>query len=444
MNIIEKNIDEILPYAGNPRRNDAAVETVRKSIEEFGFINPIVVDRNMVIIAGHTRLKAAEAMGMKKVPVIIAENLTEEQSKMFRIVDNRSAEIAEWDEELLQIELTQLQEVVDAPKLEDLGLTLEDFGLENAEGGGAVRERDGSGAGILFEKFLIPPFSILDTRKGDWQERKRLWQSYIQDDGSSRGKGKLYNDSISKKIGLSSISVLDAVLAEIVVNWFSPKEENGKNCFDVFAGDTVFGFVSSFLGKHFTGIELRKEQADFNNSRAQEYKLDATYINDDGRNVLQHIKEESQDLLFSCPPYFDLEVYSDLPNDASNQSTYEDFYAILDKAFTDAIKCLKPNRFAVIVVGDIRNKNGGYYGFPDDIKKTFTREGMMVYNEMILVNVVASASVRANNYMKNRKVAKVHQNVLVFYKGDPKKIQEEFGECKVADFDDGEELLDES
>lgn len=224
--------------------------------------------------------------------------------------------------------------------------------------------------------------------------------------------------------------------------WFTPRPEKGINCFDVFAGDTVFGFVSSFMGKKFTGIELRKEQADFNNSRAKEYELAARYINDDGRNVLKHIKPESQDFLFSCPPYFDLEVYSDLPEDASNQETYEDFYAILDKAFSDAIKCLKPNRFAVIVVGDVRNhSDGGYYRFPEDIKKTFTREGMIFYNEIILINVVGSASVRANNYMKSRKVAKVHQNVLVFYKGDPKQIKEDFGDCEVAEFDNEEAAL---
>lgn len=138
MQIIEKKTEELLPYAGNPRRNDAAVETVRKSIEEFGFINPIVVDKNMVIIAGHTRLKAAQEMGLKTVPVIVAENLTDEQAKMFRIIDNKSAEIAEWDENLLAIELEQLQGVVDGPKLEDLGLTMDDFGM----GGGCFTKKN--------------------------------------------------------------------------------------------------------------------------------------------------------------------------------------------------------------------------------------------------------------------------------------------------------------
>jgi DNA modification methylase len=152
----------------------------------------------------------------------------------------------------------------------------------------------------------------------------------------------------------------------------------------------------------------------------------ANYICDDAQNVLDHIKENSQDLLFSCPPYFDLEVYSDLPNDASNQQTYGDFLKILENAFTSAIKCLKDDRFAVIVVGDIRDKNGFYYRFPDDIKNIFTRGGMELYNEMILVEALGTLPQRVNKLMGNRKVGKCHQNVLVFYKGNPKTIKDNF------------------
>lgn len=82
--------------------------------------------------------------------------------------------------------------------------------------------------------------------------------------------------------------------------------------------------------------------------------------------------------MFSCPPYYDLEVYSDMENDASNQETYEDFYQILDDAFIKAIKCLKNDRFAVIVCGDIRDKNGAYYNFPSDIINTFKNNGMVL------------------------------------------------------------------
>ena len=139
--------------------------------------------------------------------------------------------------------------------------------------------------------------------------------------------------------------------------------------------------------------------------------------------MLKHIKEDSQDLLFSCPPYFDLEVYSDLKNDASNQKEYKDFLQILDNAFTRALTCLKENRFAVIVVGDIRDKKGFYYGFADDVKNIFIRNGAKLYNEMIIAESIGTLPQRVGRYMHNRKVGKCHQNVLVFYKGNPKEIK---------------------
>jgi len=96
---------DLIPYANNPRKNDAAVDKVVESIREFGFKNPIIVDGNNEIIAGHTRLKAAEKLGMEEVPTIKAEDLTPEQVKAFRIADNKTHEFAEWDMDLLREEL---------------------------------------------------------------------------------------------------------------------------------------------------------------------------------------------------------------------------------------------------------------------------------------------------------------------------------------------------
>lgn len=152
--------------------------------------------------------------------------------------------------------------------------------------------------------------------------------------------------------------------------------------------------------------------------------LPCQYICDDGQNVADHIAAGSQDLLFSCPPYYDLEVYSYLDNDASNQETYEDFYKILENAFTNAIKCLADNRFAVIVCGDIRDKKGAYYNFPNDIINTFRNNGMVLYNNIKLLTPLGTAQIRARRYMKSRKTAHVYQDVLVFYKGDIQKIKD--------------------
>ncbi len=106
--IIEKDIDELIPYENNARINDKAVDVVANSIEEFGFKQPIIIDKNNVIVAGHTRQKAAQKLGIKKVPCIVADDLTEEQIKAFRIADNSSAQVAEWDIDKLMKELENI------------------------------------------------------------------------------------------------------------------------------------------------------------------------------------------------------------------------------------------------------------------------------------------------------------------------------------------------
>lgn len=109
MKIIELALEQITPYENNPRFNDNAVEAVAKSIEEFGFQQPIVLDKEKVIIAGHTRFKAAQELGLTTVPCVIAENLTEEQCRAYRLVDNKVGELALWDDELLKIELEAIE-----------------------------------------------------------------------------------------------------------------------------------------------------------------------------------------------------------------------------------------------------------------------------------------------------------------------------------------------
>src|SRR3990167_1698130 len=102
-------LSEVIPYGKNPRKNDKAVDVVARSIKEFGFLVPIVLDKNNVIVAGHTRVKAATKLGLQEIPVIWADELTPEQIKAFRIMDNKSSEYAEWDMELLQQEVAELK-----------------------------------------------------------------------------------------------------------------------------------------------------------------------------------------------------------------------------------------------------------------------------------------------------------------------------------------------
>lgn len=120
MNIVNVNINEIIPYEKNPRINDHAVEYVANSIKEFGFKVPVVLDKNNVIVTGHTRIKACEKLGIKEIPCIYADDLTEEQVKAFRLADNKVGEIAQWDFDLLDIELDDI-----------LDIDMQDFGFQD-------------------------------------------------------------------------------------------------------------------------------------------------------------------------------------------------------------------------------------------------------------------------------------------------------------------------
>ena len=121
MKIINKKVEDLIPYENNPRYNDEAVEYVANSIKEFGFRVPIIVDKNNVIVAGHTRYKASLELGLDEVPTIVADDLTEEQIKAFRLADNKVSEKASWNFELLDEEL------------EDLDIDMSEFGFEKIE-----------------------------------------------------------------------------------------------------------------------------------------------------------------------------------------------------------------------------------------------------------------------------------------------------------------------
>lgn len=124
LKVIYKNIYELIPYENNPRNNDNAIEVVAKSIKEFGFKVPIIIDENNEIVAGHTRLKAAKELELEEVPCIIANDLTPEQVKAFRLADNKVAEFSKWDFELLELELEDIKDL-------DLFTGFEEFEIDS-------------------------------------------------------------------------------------------------------------------------------------------------------------------------------------------------------------------------------------------------------------------------------------------------------------------------
>lgn len=161
-------VDRPKPYAKNPRRNDAAVEKVAASIREFGWAQPIVVDGDGVVIIGHTRLKAAKKLGLKTVPVLVRADLTPEQVAALRLADNKTAELAEWDEPLLAAELDALVGAVDMEQFGFLSVSPDDFGTDFSLPQGEVKEYSITVDVAAEQKQII--MDAIDALGGDYGE----------------------------------------------------------------------------------------------------------------------------------------------------------------------------------------------------------------------------------------------------------------------------------
>lgn len=282
---------------------------------------------------------------------------------------------------------------------------------------------------LLRDKFIEPPFSVLDTKTGEWQNRKRRWQSIGIKSEVGRKDGLLYSDKSSirgfdyyrveegkvRETKEQTTSIFDPALTELMYEWFCPK--NG-NILDPFAGGSVRGIVANYLGFKYTGIELREEQVRSNEEQAKEIltpENQPQWITGDSEKVLDML-EAKYDFIFSCPPYLDLEVYSDLPDDLSTMD-FKTFTKKYDSIIGKALNLLKKDCYACFVVGDVRDKQGFYYCFPDMTKMCFLNHGAKLYNEAVLLNVVGTASMKAPRiFSSNRKLVKIHQNVLIFKK----------------------------
>jgi DNA modification methylase len=269
---------------------------------------------------------------------------------------------------------------------------------------------------LLRDKFIEPPFSILDTKSGNWQRRKKLWMSKgIKSEIGRDAKVINMGTTNVAKNSTEYVSVFDPALCEVLYNWFCQK--NGT-ILDPFSGGSVRGIVANYLGYKYTGIDIRQEQIESNREQALtilDVNNQPNYYIGDSNEVLNDIWNTQFDMVFSCPPYADLEVYSNLDGDISNMS-YDKFIIAYKSIIKKSCDKLKNGGFAVFVVGEVRDKKGNYIGFVPDTIQAFKECGMNFYNEAILLNAIASASMRANGNMKSQKLVKVHQNILVFKK----------------------------
>jgi len=314
--------------------------------------------------------------------------------------------------------------------------------------------------GVLSDKFLFPPFSVLDARNGKWQERKRAWislgiQSELGRDGARtfgqdimkgewEGQTKHnYRQEADRRSNINKAckkpdwatgtgtenmavgtSIFDPVLCEVLYNWFCP--ESGT-IIDPFAGGSVRGIVASLLGRQYYGIDLSKSQIAANYEQSEKICNDyfPVWHNDDSVNIGDILDVVRVDFIFSCPPYYDLEVYSDDNRDLSNMSfnQFEEKYRAI---IQHSVDMLKPNRFACFVVGDIRDKAGYYRKLPNITTDAFESAGALLYNEALLITAVGSLPIRINRqFTAGRKLGKTHQNILIFCKGDWRKAVKE-------------------
>ena len=279
----------------------------------------------------------------------------------------------------------------------------------------------------LYDDFLMPPFSVHDAQNGKWQRRKDYWLGKgIQSElGRDLVQGGLAEASYMPDLDVKSI--FDPVLTECYYLWHTKPDQV---ILDPFAGGSVRGVVAGKMNRYYYGVDLSEKQIKANRDQVntifeynnKDIEIAPNYIVGDSETSIPDI---DSDYIFSCPPYGDLEVYSRDKNDLSNMKYYK-FIDKYKRIIEIAVSTLKNNRFATIVVGEFRQKNGNYCGFVQDTIHAFQRAGMDYYNESILLTNAGTLPFRARGpFTKSRKIGKTHQNVLTFVKGDPAKATKE-------------------
>lgn len=288
---------------------------------------------------------------------------------------------------------------------------------------------------FLHEKYIVPPFSVINTHQQYWRDRLSKWRDLGLYIANGRTAGKAYDNRRMDKNKPTErehngTSSFNPVLCEVIYKWFMPKE--GNVIFDPFAGGIVRGGVAAALGKEYYGFDISQEQVDSNyqewNKLCEKYVFDGSTAWFKNDSTADNFSKQA-DLIFTCPPYYNLEQYTDCENDLSNAESYEDFLEKYTKVVQLCYNVLKEDSFSVWVVSDVRSKETTeYYGLVADTIKIHQATGFKFYNEIILYNDTGNLAITSGDYLnKARKVGRQHQNILVFFKGDPKHIKERFG-----------------
>jgi DNA modification methylase len=210
---------------------------------------------------------------------------------------------------------------------------------------------------------------------------------------------------------------------------------------DPFAGGSVRGLIAAAMGLRYIGVDISVEQITANLEQVPGFKnryqditkghsfwnIDPEWVEGDALDLVGMDNLPQADLIFMCPPYYNLEVYSDNPLDLSTCGSYPEFLDKMDTVLWACGERLKPDRFMVIAIGDLRDDVGFNYGLIADLIKVAQGREFGLYNEAILLTPVGSLPVRVGKqFSLNRKLGRAHQHILIFYKGDPKTIKLNF------------------
>lgn len=476
---------DLRPYPANARTHDDTL--LQESLRTNGQYRPVVVRReDGTILAGNGTYAAALALGWDQLAATYV-SCTDEQARRIVLVDNRANDVAGYDDGLL----LQLLEDLDADPGGLPGSGFADADL--AELSARLHALDGGDAGDtpnLADRFLIPPFSVLDARAGWWRERKRAWlrlgiqselgrdaellqtgdaaalqQGTYQHKGAkgalpARETGGVIEQKLNPKsrslaqglearrdhtgelvyvpmTGTSSVSVFDPVLCEVAYRWWCPP---AGRVLDPYAGGSVRGIVASKLGLTYTGVDLRAEQVEANRAQGSHLLVHGqdptpTWHAGDAGVVLPELLErgEQYDMVLTCPPYFGLERYSDDPLDLSTMDTTA-FATAYGQHLQHVYDLLAPDSFAVIVVGSVRDSHGRMRDLRTFTVQLAQAAGFVLHNDAMLLTPVGSLPVRsARQFMATRVLGRTHQDVLVLLKGDRRRAAERCGAVDVAD-----------
>lgn len=473
-------VGDVKPNPQNPNQHpEEQIKLLAKIITKQGWRAPVTVSTlSGLVVRGHGRLMAAKYAGLEFVPVDLQHYDSTDAELADLLADNKIAELSEIDSKMLA-------EVFAGIDLDSIGVDITGYTEEEYEDiisalAGAAEDIDAGDfeeqqKGSLTDRFIFAPTTVLDARKGEWTARKDEWKSIGIESEIGRKEGlvitnvamadpRFYDQKAAKEKELgraltakefqenyyvapetdNGTSIFDPVLCELCIKWFSA---DGSKVLDPFAGGSVRGVVAALSGRQYTGIDLRPEQIEANEAQwkniSKKYPgaVDPHWITGDSLKTIPTL-DGKFDMIMSCPPYADLEVYSDDPADLSTMS-YDDFLVAYREIIRLAVERLEDNRFAVFVVGEVRGKDGNYISFVPDTIRAFEDAGARFYNEAILVTPISGMRFRIGGmFTRSRKMGKTHQNVLVFVKGDAKIAAEYCGEVSVdlpAEYLDEEE-----